>query len=107
MSHPKWIKSIFHVFACLLDVRKAFNTVWIDGFMHKLLSELEVQLKMLSAIKSLYSDIQRYGYFNETTTGLFPVTQGSEQGRVLPAFMYKVYINELIKKYLNACFLQQ
>ena len=27
-----------------------------------------------------------------------PVAQGSGQGRVLAAFMYKVYINELIKE---------
>ena len=65
---------------------------------NKLLSELGVQGKMFSAIRSLYSDIQCYVYFNGTTTDLFPVTQGSGQGRVLPAFMYKVYINQLIKE---------
>ena len=83
-----------HVFS---DVRKVFCTVWIDGLMHKLLSELGVQ-GLFSAIKSLYSDIQCCVYFNGTTTDLFPLTQGSGQGRVLAAFMYKVYINELIKE---------
>ena len=86
------------VFACFLNVRKAFAAVWIDGLMHKLLSELGVQGKMFSGIKSLYSDVQCYVYFNGTTTDLFPVTQSSGQGRVLAAFMYKVYIDELIKE---------
>ena len=86
------------IFACFLDVRKAFDTVWIDCLMHKLLSELGVQRKMFSAIKPLYSDIQRYLYFIGTTTDLFPVTQGSGQGRVPAAFVYKVYINQLIKE---------
>ena len=81
-----------------LDVCKTFDTVWIDGLMHNLLSELGVQGKMFSAIRSLYSDLQCYVYFNGTTTDRFPVTQGSGQGRVLAAFMYKVYINELIKE---------
>ena len=66
--------------------------------MQKLLSELGVQGEMFSAIKSLYSDIQCYVYFNGTTADLFAVTQGSGQGRVLAAFMYKVYINQLIKR---------
>ena len=82
------------VFARILDVRKAFDAVWIDGLMHKLLSVLGVQGKMFSAIKSLCSDIQCYVHFIGTTTDLFPVTQGSGQGRVL----YRVQINELIKE---------
>ena len=89
------------IFACFFEVRKAFDTVSIDGLMHKLLSELGIQGKLFSAIKSLYSDIQCYVYFNGTTTDLFPVTQGSGQGRVLAAFMYKVYINKLIKEIIN------
>ena len=28
------------VFSCFPDIRKVFNTVWIDGILHKLFSEL-------------------------------------------------------------------
>ena len=66
--------------------------------MLKLLSELGVQREMFSAIKSVYSDIRCYVYFNGTTNDFFPVVQCSGQGRVLAAFMYKVHINELIKE---------
>ena len=73
--------------------------------MHKLLSELGVQEKIFSAIRSLIFSVT---YFSvEPTTDLFPVTQGSGQGKVLAAFMCKVYINEPLKKYLNASFPQQ
>ena len=30
------------VFSCFLDVRKAFDTVWIDGILHKLFSEFGI-----------------------------------------------------------------
>ena len=30
------------MFSCFLDVRKAFDTVWIDGLMYKLFSDLTV-----------------------------------------------------------------
>ena len=60
---------------------------------------------MFSAIESLYSDVQCYVYFNGTTTDLFPVTQGSGQGRVLAAFMYNSTLANSLKKHLIASFL--
>ena len=41
------------VFACFLDVRKALDTVWIDGLLYKLFSELGVKGKMFAMIKAL------------------------------------------------------
>ena len=42
------------MFSCFLDVRKAFDTVWIDGLMYKLFSDLGVNGKLWLAIKDLY-----------------------------------------------------
>ena len=39
------------MFSCFLDVRKAFDTVWIDGLMYKLFSDLGVNNKLWLAIK--------------------------------------------------------
>ena len=42
------------IYACFVDFRKAFDSVWHDGLLYKL-SKINVQGKFYSVIKSLYS----------------------------------------------------
>ena len=46
------------VFKCFLDVRKAFETVWTDGLLFKLFSELGVKGRMWLAIKDLHTYVK-------------------------------------------------
>ena len=71
--------------------------MWIDGLFFKLFTELGIQGKMFSIVKALYSKSQCFVYFSGSTSDKFEVLQGTGQGRILSAFMYKIYINELIK----------
>ena len=71
--------------------------MWIDGLFFKLFTELGIQGKMFSIVKALYSKTQCFVYFNGSTSDKFEVLQATGQGRILSAFMYKIYINELTK----------
>ena len=46
------------VFSCFLDVRKAFDTVWIDGLLFKLFSESGINGRMWLVIKDLYTNVK-------------------------------------------------
>ena len=46
------------VFGCFLDVKKAFDTVWIDELLFKLFSDLGINGRMWLALKDLYTDIK-------------------------------------------------
>ena len=84
------------VFGCFFDVRKAFDTVWIDGLLYKLFSEFGVKGRMWLAIKTLYTGVKAQALYSGSLSGKFVVSQGTGQGRILAPFMYKVYINSLL-----------
>ena len=89
---------------CFLDVQKAFDTVWIDGLMHKLFSDLGVNGKLWLAIKDLHTDVKAQVLYSGTISREFEIAQGTGQGRILAPFMYEVYINSFLKELSDQCF---
>ena len=92
------------MFSCFLDVWKAFDTVWIDGLMYKLFSDLGVNGKLWLAIKDLYTDVKAQVLYSSALSREFEISQGTGQGEILAPFMYKVYINSLLKEPSDHCF---
>ena len=86
------------VFSCFIDVRKAFDTVWIDGLLFKLFSEFGIRGRMWLVIRGLYTGIKAQVLYSGSLSRRFDVLQGTGQGRILAPFMYKVYINELLNE---------
>ena len=68
------------MFSCFLDVRKAFDTVWIDGLMYKLFSDLGVNGKLWLAIKDLYTDVKARVFYSGALSREFDIAQGTRQG---------------------------
>ena len=83
------------IFGCFLDVRKAFDTVWINGLIYKPFTELYIKGRMWVAIKDLYTDVKAQVLYSGPLSRSFDVSQGTRQRRILAPSMYKVYINSL------------
>ena len=78
------------LFACFLDVRKAFDTVWIDGVLYKLFSELGIKGRMWLAIKDLYTDVKAQVLYEGVLSRKFSVSQGTGQGRIFALIVFCV-----------------
>ena len=85
-----------NVFTCFLDVRKAFDTVWIDGLLFKLFFEFGIRGRMWLALRSLYTGMKAHVLCFGSLSRKFDILQGTGQGRLLAPFIYKVYINGLL-----------
>ena len=92
------------VFSCFLDVRKAFDTVWIEGLLFKLFSELGINGRMWLVIKDLYTDVKAKVLYAGALSREIDILQGTGQGRILAPFIYKVYINGLLKVLTDHCY---
>ena len=80
------------VFSCFLDVRKAFDTVWIDGLLFKLFSEFGIKGRMWLAIKDLYTNVKAKVLYAGSLSREIHILQGTGQGKILAPFMYKSFI---------------
>ena len=89
------------VFSCFLDVRKAFDTVWIDGLLYKLFNGLGIKGRMWLAIKDLYTDVKAQVLYSGELSREFDVSQGTGQGRIFAPFMYKFTSIAFCKSYLT------
>ena len=88
------------VFSCFFEVRNTFDTVWIDGLLFKLFSESGIKGTMWLVIKDLLMSKQKY-----CLQGHYPgkLIFCREQDKVAP-FMYKVYIDSLLKVLTDHCY---
>ena len=75
------------IFGCFLDVRKAFDTVWIACLLFKLFTELGIEERMWLAIKDLYTGVKAQVLYSGSLSRSFDVSQGTGQERILALFI--------------------
>ncbi|KAI4889447.1 hypothetical protein NFI96_002246 [Prochilodus magdalenae] len=82
------------IFACFIDFKKAFDTIWHDGLFYKIL-ESGVGGKTYDIIKSMYTNNKCGIKIGNRRTELFSQERGVRQGCCLSPTLFNIYINEL------------
>ena len=89
------------VYCAFLDNEKAFDRVWLDGLFYKLYN-LGITGKLWRILRSSYSSMYSCVSYAEYKSDMFHVKQGVGQGRVISAWLFTLYINELLNQLNNA-----
>ena len=105
MKHPslflRQLITCWSVVAKFSAVFSLFDTVWIDGLLYKLFSNLGIRGRMWLALRDLYTNVKAQVFYEGSLSRKINLSQGTGQGRILAPFMYKVYVNGLLNVLLN------
>ena len=82
------------IYACFVDFRKAFDSVWHNGLLNKLL-QINLGGSCYNLIKSLYSKSSRSIKIDHYQTRPFQYTRGVRQSCILSPLLFNLYINDL------------
>ena len=84
-------------FIDFLDIRKAFDTVWHKGLLHKL-KLLGKESQYLDLISNAYRNITSVVSVNTYQSSPFNIQRGVRQRGVLSSLFYLVFINDLVEE---------
>lgn len=90
--------------AVLLDVEKAFDSIWHDGMIYKL-SDLNFPIYTQKIIKSFLNKRSFSVYVENTSSEIRNIPAGLPQGSVLSPLLYSIYTSDIdIKRNHEAAF---
>ena len=82
------------VYACFVDLKKAYDSVWHDGLFAKLAS-INVSGSFLNILVKLYQKSSNAVKMNGFRTNFFSCGRGVRKGCPLSLNLFNIYVNEL------------
>ena len=82
------------IYACFIDLRKAFDTVWHDGLLLKL-QKAGINGKMYSLIKSMYQGSMPRVKCKQLLSDPINITQGVHRGNILSPLLFNIFMNDI------------
>ncbi|CAC5412009.1 unnamed protein product [Mytilus coruscus] len=89
------------VFAIFLDNEKAFDRIWQDGLLYNLMN-IGIKGKMWRIIYLWYKTATAHVQYKTITSKVFKIEQGVGQGRVMSAWLFSLFINDLIYQLIES-----
>lgn len=90
------------IYACFIDFKKAFDTIWHLGLLYKL-KTINVGNNFYNIIKCMYTNNEVCVKFHDEITDFFTSTVGVKQGDNLSSTLFNIYINDLPTCLKNNC----
>lgn len=78
----------------LLDLEKAFDTVWHDALLHKLISN-HVPLPLVKLIRSYLEKRQFYVTIDGHRSQAYDIPAGVPQGSILGPYLFLLFVNDI------------
>lgn len=95
-----------NVNVCCLDISKAFDCVNHDRLFLKLLNR-NIPLHFILMLRNWYGKLYSCVKWDEILSPEFKVNSGVRQGGVLSAFLFSIYVNDILVKLNNyGCFIK-
>ena len=82
------------LYACFIDFKKAYDSVWHDGLFSKL-ERLDITGTFLAIVKSMYKNSYCAVKVQTKTTNFFKCEKGVRQGCPLSPILFIIFINNL------------
>lgn len=82
------------LFACFVDFKKAFDSVWHDGLFYKI-KTAGICGNLLDLIKDIYKKTKCAVKQKGLITDFFDYTKGVRQGCPLSPIMFNIYVNDI------------
>ncbi len=82
------------IFACFIDFKKAFDSIWHNGLFYKIIQS-GIGGKIYDLIKNMYNQNKCAVKIGQQRTDYFSQERGVRQGCCLSPTLFNIYINEL------------
>ena len=89
------------VYVAYMDIKKAFDTMWIDAMLFKLQYNKGIAGKTWRLIKNWYIDMKEFVFIGGKASRTYNLYQGTRQGGVLSPWLFLVFIDDLIEELKN------
>jgi len=82
------------LYTCFIDFKKAFDSIWHDGLLYKLL-KYHIGGKFYDLVKNIYSNTKCSIKCGQQRTEYFNYCKGVRQGCILSPILFNLYLNEI------------